>query len=314
MPAALEDPNEAYGPRYYREYWGGAGPYERNAHWLGFFDQVARGIVRDLNPTRVLDAGCAMGFLVESLVKHGVDAWGVDISEFAISQVDESVRDRCRVASLTEPLTERYDLITCIEVLEHLSPADADVALANLCAATDRLVLSSTPEDYGEPTHLNVLPPEAWTAKLAEHGFIRDLDRDLSYITPWAALYVRREESRVEAVTRYDRAWARLRREVAEVRESLLRAQKRISELESGVGVESQLKMVEELREREEEILKLRDELIGKDAELGVAQGRLVQLDDQAQRFDGARRRIEASVPLAGRLARVLKRLLRGRR
>lgn len=307
-------PAAEYGPAYFSSDFGGAGPYERNEHWLRFFGGVADGLVRDFHPTTVLDAGCAMGFLVEALCERGVDASGIDISEYAISQVHDSVADRCRVASLTEPIPGRYDLITCIEVLEHLSPADADVALANLCAATDRLVLSSTPEDYGEPTHLNVLPPEAWTAKLAEHGFIRDLDRDLSYITPWAALYVRREESRVEAVTRYDRAWARLRREVAEVRESLLRAQKRISELESGVGVESQLKMVEELREREEEILKLRDELIGKDAELGVAQGRLVQLDDQAQRFDGARRRIEASVPLAGRLARVLKRLLRGRR
>lgn len=307
-------PTAEYGPSYFSSDFGGAGPYERNEHWLRFFGEVAEGIVRDFHPTNALDAGCAMGFLVEQLRKRGVDASGIDISEYAISQVHDSVADHCRVASLTDPIPGRYDLVTCIEVLEHLPPSETDAALANLCAATDRLVFSSTPEDYGEPTHLNVLPPEAWTAKLAEHGFVRDLDRDLSYISPWAALYVRRDESRVEAVERYDRAWSRLRREVAEVRASLLRSQERIAELESGAGIESQPQLVEELRRRDDEILELRDQLIGKEAELGVAKGRLAQLDDQARRVDGARQRIEASIPLAGRLARAIKRLLRGRR
>ena len=45
-----------------------------------------------------------MGFLVEALRKRGVDASGIDISDYAISQVDESVAAYCSVASLTEPL------------------------------------------------------------------------------------------------------------------------------------------------------------------------------------------------------------------
>ena len=114
------DLERLYGAQYYAHYWGGGGPYERNDQWLQFFGDVADGLIRDFHPTSVLDAGCALGFLVEALRKRGVDADGFDISEFAISEVDESIAPYCRVATLTDPIDRRYDLITCIEVLEHL--------------------------------------------------------------------------------------------------------------------------------------------------------------------------------------------------
>jgi len=68
----------------------------------------------------VLDAGCAIGFLVEALRERGVDARGFDISEYAISQVPEHLQPYCTLGSITDEIDGRYDLITCIEVLEHL--------------------------------------------------------------------------------------------------------------------------------------------------------------------------------------------------
>jgi SAM-dependent methyltransferase len=305
-------PEAEYGASYYSNYWGGGGPYERNERWLKFFGDVAGGIVRDFHPATVLDAGCAMGFLVEELRKRGVDASGVDISEYAISQAHESVAEHCSVASLNEPLEGRYDLITCIEVLEHVPPAETDLAIENLCAATARLLISSTPRDFGEPTHLNVLPPEAWAAKLAEQGFIRDLDRDVSYISPWAAIYIRQDERPVETVRRYERSWWRLRQEVAEVRSSLMESQDRLAELESGGGIDNRPELLQELDRQNEEVLRLRDLLIGKDAELGAAKGFVVQMEDRAKRITGAKVRIENQVPIFGKLLGAILSLLRG--
>ena len=298
-----------YGRFYYRHDCGI--PYERNEHWLSFFDQIAEAIVREFHPSTVLDAGCAMGFLVEGLRKRGVEAWGVDISDYAISQAHESIRDYCRVGSLTEPLGQRYDLIACIEVIEHIPPAEADTVIANLCAATDRLLLSTTPQDYGEATHLNVQPPEVWSAALAREGFLRDLDHDLSYLTPWAALYTRRDEPLPETVRRYDRSWWRLRHEVSEVRSSLLKAQDRLAELESDEG-EERPELLEELDQRNEEILRLRDLLIGKDAELGAARGQMAALEDQTQRMANVADRIPRLVRLPVTLLLRLRALLRG--
>lgn len=305
-----------YGQYYYRHDCGI--PYERNEHWIGFFGAMADAIVRDLRPTTVLDAGCAMGFLVEALRERGVEAWGIDVSEHAISQVHESVAEYCEVGTLADPFPRRYDLIVTVEVLEHIPPAEANAAVANLCAATDRVLLSTTPDDYGEATHLNVQAPEVWSAMLAQNGILRDTEHDVSYITPWAALYTRTQEPVPEMVRRYDRAWWRHHRETEQLRDSLLSAHNRLAELE---GQEQQVKdqaqetatMEAELERRQEEILRLRDLLIGMEHELGIARGRLAMHEDSKSRIASAQAQLSAKVPGAGFLFGLLLRLLRGR-
>lgn len=308
--APREDADSApeYGSYYYRHDCGI--PYERNEHWLEFFDRIAESVVREFHPSSVMDAGCAMGFLVEGLRKRGVEASGVDVSEYAISQVHESVAEHCGVATLTEPLPGRYDLVTCIEVLEHIPPEQADAAVANLCAASDRLLVSTSPSDFAEPTHLNVQPPEYWSAAFAREGFFRDVERDLSYITPWAALYVRREEPLPETVRRYDRSWWRLRNEVQEVRGALLKSQEKLAELEAG-DAEDRSELQRELDSRQEEILRLRDLLIGRDAELGAARGQLVALEEQTQRVANLAHKVQSRLPRAFRVFGALLRRLR---
>jgi SAM-dependent methyltransferase len=309
-PESQGPPEAEYGATYYSNYWGGGGAYERNERWLKFFGEVADAIVRDFHPTSVLDAGCAMGFLVEELRKRGVAADGVDVSEYAISQVHESVAAHCRVGSLTEPLGQRYDLITCIEVLEHIPPAECDRAIENLCASTDRLLISSTPGDYGEPTHLNVLPPEGWAAKFAAQGFLREIDHDVSYVSPWAALYVRQDLPLAEVVRRYDRGWWRLHTEVDEVRKSLLQSQEQLAELEAGGGLGNRPELLDELDRREQEILRLRDTLIGKELELGSIRGQYAELEDRWKRLTGVRTQLEARIPIFGKLIGSLLRTL----
>lgn len=67
------------------------------------------------------------------------------------------------------------------------------------------------------------------------------------------------------------------------------------------------------VREQQEEILRLRDLLIGKDVELGVAKGRVEELEDRSKRITNAINRIEKGVPFLGRLIGPVLRRLRGR-
>lgn len=235
--------------RYYYEHDCGR-PYERNEHWLGFFRDIAQRIVDALAPETVLDAGCAMGFLVEALRDLGVDASGVDVSSFALENVHPSIKDHVREGSLTEPLPRRYDLITCIEVLEHLPAPEAEHALANLCEATDQVIFSSSPFDYAEPTHVNVRPPEEWSELFARRGFVRDVEFEVSPLVPWATLY-RRTDAPLPAVVRaYDRSWWRLRYEAHQVRETVLELQRRLE----AVDWEHREELEETLRRREAEL------------------------------------------------------------
>lgn len=210
----------AFDANYYRHGCGPV-PYGRAAVWLEFFGGVADQLVRRIGPRSVLDAGCAMGLLVESLRDRQVAAEGVDVSDYAISQVRADIRPHCRVGSILEPYGRRYDLITCIEVLEHLTPDEAEPAVANLCAHTDDVLFSSSPSDYIEPTHRNVQPPEYWAELFAWQGFVRDLEFDAGFLTPWAVRFRRSPEPPARVVRAYERSFARLARENAELRAAL---------------------------------------------------------------------------------------------
>ncbi len=178
---------------------------------------MAEEIVGQLHPGTALDAGCAVGFLVKSLCDRGVDARGMDNSEYAISQVPAALRDRCWRGSIVDELDGEYDLITCIEVLEHLDARDAPGAVANLCRHARAVLFSSTPDHFDEVTHLNVRPPHYWAGLFARHGFYRDLDFDASFVSPHALL-LRPAASPAEAVAAYERWYWEARRELEGVR------------------------------------------------------------------------------------------------
>jgi hypothetical protein len=69
-----------------------------------------------------------------------------------------------------------------------------------------------------------------------------------------------------------------------------------------------------ELARQQEEILRLRDLLVSKDAELGAAKGRLAELDDRSQRIAGAAGRIESRLPGVGKLLGTALRMLQAQR
>lgn len=180
-------------------------PYGRSDAHLRFFGGIADRIVADIAPATVLDAGCAIGLLVEALRERGVDASGIDLSSYAIDRVHESVRSYCQHGSIADELTRRYDLIVSIEVVEHMPARAAEDAIANFCRHTDDVIFSSSPADYKEPTHVNVHPPDYWASEFARHGFYRDMDFDGSHITPWAARFRRNAEPFHRIVRDYER-------------------------------------------------------------------------------------------------------------
>ncbi len=210
------DYEKAYDAYYYAHDCGI--PYERNDHWLNFFGWIAERIVQDIHPGSLLDAGCAMGFLVEGLRQRGVEAWGVDVSEYAIAQVHDSIKPFCKTGSITEPFDRNYDLISCIEVLEHIPASEAEIALQNICQHTDDVLFSSTPFDYKEVTHVNVHPPEYWAGMFARQGLFRDHEFDASFLTPWAVRFRRSSYEKVVFVQAYERRFFQLWKENVDLR------------------------------------------------------------------------------------------------
>lgn len=209
-------------PSNYNAYYFKTGcgtDYHNKQVFQALFDHFARNIHASIKPKTVLDAGCAMGYLVVALRNAGIQAFGIDISDYAISQVPEAAKSYCRVGSILEPFDRKYDLITCIEVLEHLPGDEPRLAVANLCQHTDDILFSSSPHDYKEATHFNVHPPEFWVDLFAREGFYRDLDFDASFLTPWAIRFRRSTERPERIVATYERHFSRLVEENRQLRE-----------------------------------------------------------------------------------------------
>ena len=274
QPAAL------YGPWYYDTY---SVPYEDNDHWRTFFGNVADQVVSTLAPKTVLDVGCAKGLFVAALRERGVDAVGIDLSETAIAEAHPAAAEHVRVGSLTEPLVGRFDLVACIEVIEHLDPVDAPRAVANLASVTDCVLFSSAPDDFREATHVGLRPPERWAELFAEVQLFR-ADHDAGYLSPWAVVFERREPSVLELVRDMERLLSRLQREVVEQRSTILdqqaalEARSRLVSPNPGDGT-SQAAL-------REEVLRLRDQLVGQDAERAAALGRVAELESWVRRYD----------------------------
>lgn len=238
-------------------------PYCRNEQWLRFFDGVADAVVREMAPRRVLDAGCALGLLVEALRQRGVEAFGVDVSDYAIGQVHEPVKPYCRVGSIAADLDGHYDLIVCIEVLEHMPPVEAEAAIDRFAQHTDDVLFSSSPRDYTEATHVNVRAPEEWAEAFARRGFFRDADFDASFITAWAVRFRKRHISAPRLVREYERAFARADLERNELRAQALNFDRQVqAEAAEAPRLRTELTRVnEELRAAQQALAEARDRI-----------------------------------------------------
>ena len=114
----------------------------------------------NLEGKKVLDIGCGGGILAESIALSGADATGIDLSEKALKvaelhalEVGVSLTYRSISAeALADELPEHYDVVTCMEMLEHVpDPASVVRACAKLCKPGGTLFFSTlnrNPKSY----------------------------------------------------------------------------------------------------------------------------------------------------------------------
>jgi ubiquinone/menaquinone biosynthesis C-methylase UbiE len=178
--------SKKYGQMYFdgpREY--GYGGYKYDGRWK----PVAKDLIDYFGLVigdRTLDVGCAKGFLVKELMDLGIDAYGIDISEYAVRNCHPDVIGRIHVGNIEDlPFPDNsFRCVTAIDVVHNLPRHRAAVALMEIQrlsagrafvrvdsyrtpeqkAVFERWVLTAEYHDY----------PNEWIALFEESGYTGD--------------------------------------------------------------------------------------------------------------------------------------------
>jgi 2-polyprenyl-6-hydroxyphenyl methylase/3-demethylubiquinone-9 3-methyltransferase len=115
---------------------------------VGWVERLAGG----MQGKRVADVGCGGGIFAEALAQRGADVTGIDLSEKAIAvarlhqyESGTSVDYRRGAAeTLALEMPAAFDLVTCLELLEHVPEPASTVAACSALARPGGLVVFST--------------------------------------------------------------------------------------------------------------------------------------------------------------------------
>ncbi len=149
------------------------------------FAREARAIASIDDVRTVLDVGCAKGFLVRALRDLGIEAFGADVSEYAIDSADRSIRQYLRKVSAQEiGAGERYDLVHVSGVLVYLTYSEIKRVLRRFSEIARVGIIVNEPtreqitawydaEDVTglDPLRKQELSRSEWDRLVAEAGF-----------------------------------------------------------------------------------------------------------------------------------------------
>ena len=179
------------------DYWDG----DRRINYGGYrymegrWEKVARVMADHYGlkaGDKILDIGCGKGFLLFDFTKvvPGIEVTGIDISEYAIRNSKEEVRDRLLVGNATElPFPDNtFDFVFSLNALHNLHCYDLDKALREmervgkdhkyLCVESYRTEEEKANLLYWQVTCEAFNTPEEWewwfkqTGYKGDHSFI----------------------------------------------------------------------------------------------------------------------------------------------
>lgn len=154
--------------------------------------KFAHRIVKELGlreGDKVLDYGCAKGYLVKALRILDIEAFGCDISKYAISEVDKDMKDYCKLMENGNmPFDYNFREVIAKDVFEHFNESQLEEVLQKCSKISERLFAIVPLGEKGkyiipayemDITHNLREPREWWEQRFEENGW--DVNR-FSYL------------------------------------------------------------------------------------------------------------------------------------
>ncbi len=168
-----------------------------------FFDYISLGsrrsaaviapMILQLYPARSLcDIGCGRGAWLVEWERAGIkDYLGVDGDYVRVKNLMIPA-NRFVTRDLTKPfdLGRTFDLVTSLEVGEHIVPNATEIYVDNLCRHSGAILFSAATPGQGGTLHVNEQWPDFWRQRFAARGYrafdlVRPQVRGQKQVEPW---------------------------------------------------------------------------------------------------------------------------------
>ena len=137
-------------------------------------------IVKEFNPTYVLDVGCGSGQWLDEYRKYNIKTKGVEGSVNAWDVMSEETKEVVTKWDLRDTIEEEdytIDLAQSFEVAEHIEEEYADIFLHNLLKDDpDIVLLTAAPIGQHGFKHVNCQEREYWMTKMKNMGWLFSQD------------------------------------------------------------------------------------------------------------------------------------------
>lgn len=153
----------------------GARHFRRRQELRGDYGVLAEALLDRLDFDSVLDVGCANGFLLERFAAAGREIAGIELSPEVAEVLPLEVAPAVAVGDFGEVprhFPQRFDLVCCVEVAEHIDPARSRELVTVVTGAARRWIyFTAAPPGQSGRGHINCRPHEEWLGWFAEEGW-----------------------------------------------------------------------------------------------------------------------------------------------
>ena len=149
--------------------------HDEQAHNLTDPSVIVPIIMDVIKPKSVIDVGCGIGTFLHVFKQNGIsDYLGVDgdwVDKEMLSRYIEL--DKFKVTDLENgvDIDRKFDLVICLEVVEHLKEDSADKIVKDLTSLSDVILFSAAIPGQGGQNHINEQWLEYWLEKFKKHGY-----------------------------------------------------------------------------------------------------------------------------------------------
>ena len=151
--------------------------FHRRAKYRPLYLELAAILVDELDFDSAIDVGCGNGFLLEGFLEAGKSVRGVDSAPGALEVMPGSVTETVTIAdfSAVEGIS---DLVTCVEVAEHLVPERSESLIETLTGSASRWIyFTAAPPGQPGRGHINCREPQDWLDWFAGRGWELDPEK-----------------------------------------------------------------------------------------------------------------------------------------